>query len=94
MKLLNYEVDEVTIVGCTNADEVENRFLWLGIEEESIWSEQLIQWHIEAFEKFPSRIPEPVETTTAEELDGFVREQKNQNFTPVKDKRDFSKLKI
>ena len=93
MKLLNYEVDEVTIVGCTNADEVEDRFLQLGIEEESIWSEQLMKWHIEAFEKYPSRILEPVPTTTAEELDGFVRQQKNQNFTPVKEKRDFSKLK-
>ena len=94
MKLLNYEVDEVTIVDCANADEVGDRFLQLGIEEESIWSEQLMKWHIEAFEKYPSRILEPVPTTTAEELDGFVRQQKNQNFTPVKDKRDFSKLKV
>jgi hypothetical protein len=93
MKLLNYEVDEVTIVDCANADEVGDRFLQLGIEDDSIWSEQLMKWHIEAFEKFPSRIPEPVPTTTAEELDGFVRDQKNQNFTPVKNKRDFSKLK-
>ena len=92
MKLLNYEVDEVTIVDCANADEVRDRFLQLCIEEESNWSKQLIQWHIEAFEKFPSRIPEPVETTTAEEFSHFVREQKNQNFTPVKNKRDFSKL--
>ena len=93
MKLLNYEVDEVTIVDCANADEVGDRFLQLGIEEESIWSEQLMKWHIEAFEKFPSRIPEQVPTTTAKELDGFVRDQKNQNFTPVKNKRDFSKFK-
>ena len=93
MKLLNYEVDEVTIVGCTNADEVEDRFLQLGIEEESIWSEQLMKWHIEAFEKFPSRIPEPVQKTTVKEFDYFVKQQKNQNFTPVKNKRDFSKLK-
>ena len=52
-----------------------------------------MKWHIEAFEKFPSRIPEPVPTTTAKELDGFVRDQKNQNFTAVKNKRDFSKFK-
>jgi hypothetical protein len=93
MKLLNYEVDEVTIVGCTNADEVENRFLWLGIEEESNWSKLMMKWYFEAIDKFPSRIPEPVETTTDEEFSLFVRQQKNQNFTPVKDKRDFSKLK-
>ncbi len=53
-----------------------------------------MQWYVEEFEKFPSRIPEPVETTTAEEFSHFVRQQKNQNFTPVKDKRDFSKLKV
>ena len=93
MKLLNYEVDEVTIVGCKTADEVEDRFLWLGFEEESIWSEHLMKWHIEAFEKFPSRIPEPVQKTTVKEFDYFVKQQKNQNFTPVKNKRDFSKLK-
>ncbi len=93
MKLLNYGVDEVTIVGCKNADEVEDRFLWLGIEEESNWSKLMMKWYLEAFEKFPSQIPDPVQTTTAEELDGFVGEQRNQNFTPVKNKRDFSKFK-
>lgn len=93
IKLLKYDVDEVTTVGCITADEVKNRFLWLGIQEESFWSELLMKWHIEAFEKFPSRIPEPVQPNTAEEFDGFVRQQKNQNFTPVKNKRDFSKFK-
>ena len=93
MKLLNYDVDEVTIVGCTTADEVEDRFLLLDFEAESNWGEQLMKWHMEAFEKFPSRIPESVQTTKAEELDGFVRQQRNQNFTAVKNKRDFSKFK-
>ena len=53
----------------------------------------MMKWYIEAFEKFPSRIPEPVQTTKAEELDGFVRQQRNQNFTAVKNKRYFSKFK-
>ena len=94
MKLLKYDVDEVTTAGCITVNEVEDRFLWLGFEEESSWGKLMMKWYFEAFEKFPSRIPEPVQTTTAEELDGFVRQQRNQNFTPVKNKRDFSKLKI
>jgi hypothetical protein len=53
----------------------------------------MMKWHIEAFEKFPSWIPEPVQTTTAEEFDDFFGQQKNQNFTSVKVKRDFSKFK-
>ena len=93
MKLLKYGVDEVTTAGCITAGEVEDRFLWLDIQEKSIRSEHLIKWHIEAFENFPSRKPEPVQTNTADEFDDFVRQQKNQNFTPVKNKRDFSKLK-
>ena len=76
MKFLKYVEDEVTTVGCITADEVEDKFLRLDIQEESIWSEQLIKWHIKAFEKFPSRIPEPVRTTTVEEFDDFVRQQK------------------
>lgn len=77
MKFLKYIEDEVTTVGCITADEVEDKFLQLDIQEESIQREQLIKWHIKAFEKFPSRIPELVQTTTAEEFDDFVRQQKN-----------------
>ena len=93
MKLLKYDVDEVTTAGCITVNEVEDRFLWLDIQEKSIRSEHLIKWHIEAFENFPSRIPEPVQTTTAEEFDSFAIQQRNQNFTPVKNQRDFSKFK-
>ena len=93
MKLLKYGVDEVTTDSCITVNEVEDRLLRLDFEEESSWGKLMMKWYFEAFEKFPSRIPEPVQTTTAGELDGFVRKQKNQNFTPVKDKRDFSKLK-
>jgi len=94
MKLLKYGVDEVTTDSCIAVNEVKDRLLQLDFEEESSWGKLMMKWYFEAIEKFPSRIPEPVETTTAEEFSHFVRQQKNQNFTPVKDKRDFSKLKV
>jgi len=93
MELLKYGVDEVTTDSCITVNEVEDRLLRLDFEEESSWGKLMMKWYLEAFEKFPSRIPEPVQTTTGEELDGFARQQKNQNFTPVKNKRDFSKFK-
>ena len=94
IKFLNYNIDEVTTVGCTTADEIKDRFMRLGIQEESIWTNLSAKWYIEAFEKFPSQIPEPVQTNTADEFDELVRQRKNQNFTPVKNKRDFSQMKI
>jgi hypothetical protein len=36
MKFLKYIEDEVTTVGCITADEVEDKFLQLDIQEESI----------------------------------------------------------
>jgi hypothetical protein len=93
MKLLKYGVDEVTTAGCITVNEVEDRLLRLDFEEESSWGKLMMKWYFEAFEKFPSRIPEPVQTTTADEFDSFAIQQRNQNFTPVKNKRDFSKFK-
>ena len=94
MKLLKFGIDEVTTEGCLHTNEVAERFLSLGIQEESIWNKHLMQWTADAFEKFPSQIPESVLSNTTEEFDDFVRHYKSQNFTPVKRERDFSKLKV
>jgi hypothetical protein len=94
MQLLKFGIDEVTTEGCITTAEIEERFLPLGFQEESIWNEHLMKWTADAFEKFPSQIPESVHSNTTEEFDVFVRQHKGHNFTPVKKKRDFSKLKV
>ena len=94
MKLLKFGIDEVTTEGCISTAEIEERFLPLGFQEESIWNEHLMKWTADAFQKFPSRIPESVQSNTTKEFYDFVRHYKSQNFTPVKKERDFSKLKV
>lgn len=94
MKLLKFNVDEVTTEGCISTAEIEERFLPLGFQEESIWNEHLMRWTTDAFEKFPSRIPESVQLNTTEEFEEMVKQHKSRNFTPVKKKRDFSKFKV
>ena len=94
MRLLKFGIDEVTTEGCADINEVAERLLYLGIQEESIWNEHLIKWTIDAFTKFPSKIPDSVHSNTTEEFDDLVRQHKNGNFTPVKKKHDFSKFKF
>jgi len=94
MKLLKFGIDEVTTEGCISTAEIEERFLPLGFQEETIWNEHLMKWTADAFEKFPSRIPESVHSNTTEEFEDLVRQHKSRNFTPVKKIRDFSKFKV
>jgi hypothetical protein len=94
MQLLKFGIDEVTTEGCISTAEIEERFLPLGFQEESIWNEHLMKWTADAFEKFPSRIPESVKLNTTEEFEELVRQHKSRNFTPVKKKRNFSEINV
>ena len=94
MKLLKFGIDEVTTEGCISTAEIEERFISLGIQEESIWNEHLMKWTADAFEKFPSRISELVRSDKTEEFENFVQQYKSKNFTPVKKIRDLSRFKV
>ena len=94
IKLLNFQIDEVTTEGCISTAEIEERILSLGIQEESIWNKYLMEWVADAFAKFPSLTPDSIQSRTTGDLEDFVRQHKGHNFTPVKKLLDFSGIKV
>ena len=94
IKLLKFGVDEVTTEGCITTREIEERFLALGLQEESIWNGLQISWATDAFEKYPSKIPESIDTTNPAQLEDLRKQYESRNFTPVKKKYDFTGFKV